>query len=81
MNSNRTPKGTKPRWEAGRGKLARYVGNSGRLLVKDRMVEIVATASGGRTVIKAIGHRGHPVQFTVLTSNLAEPLPQVFDYA
>jgi hypothetical protein len=43
------------------------------------MVEVVAEASGARMVVRAIGHGGAPVQFTVATRNLGQPQPGLFD--
>lgn len=68
----------RPAWEPMPGEYAAYSGKSGRLLRAGELVEVVAEASGRRTVVRAIGYSGRPVQFPVLTRNLCRPQPQLF---
>jgi hypothetical protein len=68
-----------PAWQPVPGCMASYTGRTSRLLRGGREVQVVAEASGGRTVVKALGHAGEPVEFPVLTANLAQPQPFLFD--
>lgn len=61
------------------GKFASYDGKYASLLKLGKIVKVVAEASNKRTVVEAIGRNGHPVKFTVLTSNLEEPQPLLFE--
>lgn len=67
------------KWSPVARQYASYTGRSSPLLRGGRMVEVVAEASGARMVVKAIGHGGTPVQFTVSTHNLGQPQPGLFD--
>lgn len=69
----------KNNWVPVAGKYASYDGKYARLLSPGKIVRVVAEASFGRTVVEAIGRSGHAVKFTVLTSNLEEPQPLLFD--
>ncbi|MDK9702529.1 MAG: hypothetical protein OEL20_05270 [Sulfuritalea sp.] len=66
-------------WAPQPGRYASYTGRTSRLLRGGRMVEVVAEASGRRMVVRAIGHSGRPVEFTVATKNLGRPQPGLFD--
>lgn len=66
-------------WVPVAGKYACYDGKYARLLKPGKIVRVIAEAEIGRTVVEAIGHNGHAVKFTVLTSNLEEPQPLLFD--
>lgn len=67
------------RWSPAARQYASYTGRSSQLLRGGRMVEVVAEASGARMVVRAIGHSGAPVQFTVAARNLGQPQPGLFD--
>lgn len=67
------------KWTPVAGHFASYTGSSSPLLRGGRMVEVVAEASGRRMVVRAIGHAGLPVHFTVATHNLGRPQPGLFD--
>lgn len=56
-----------------------YTGNTSPLLRGGRRVRVIAEASGRRSIVEAIGHQGRPVRFTVKTTNLASPQPDLFD--
>lgn len=71
-------KRTRKQWVPTPGSYASYIGCSSRLLRGGKLLEVVAEATGRRMVVKAIGHAGQPVQFTVLTKNLGQPQPQLF---
>lgn len=73
------PRKRKNSWTPVAGKFASYEGKYGRLLTAGKTVKVVAEASSNRTVVEAIGRKGYPVKFTVLTSNLTEPQPCLFD--
>lgn len=66
-------------WVPVAGKFASYDGKYSSLLKIGKIVKVVAEASNNRTIVEAIGHHGHPVKFTVLTSNLEEPQPLLFE--
>lgn len=70
---------TRKQWVPIPGGYASYIGRSSRLLRGGKLLEVVAEAAGRRIVVKAIGHAGRPVQFTVLAKNLGQPQPQLFD--
>lgn len=67
------------KWVPVAGKYASYDGKYASLLKLGKLVRVIAEASNSRTVVEAIGHRGRPVKFTVLTENLQEPQPLLFD--
>lgn len=67
------------RWAPVPGQYASYTGRTSRLLRGGRTVEVVAEAAGRRMVVKAIGHGGAPVSFTVAAKNLGRPQPGLFD--
>jgi len=69
------------KWAPVPGQYASYTGHASALLRGGRMVEVVAEASGRRMVVRALGHAGAPVQFTVATKNLGRPQPGLFDEA
>lgn len=80
---------TKPRvrrsrstWTPIAGQFAVYVGRTSTLFRNARartaLLEIVGEASTTRTLVKAIGRAGKPIQFTVLTRNIAPPTKQLF---
>lgn len=66
-------------WVPVAGKFASYDGKYSSLLKAGKIVKVVAEASNNRTIVEAIGRHGHPVKFTVLTSNLEEPQPLLFE--
>jgi hypothetical protein len=66
-------------WNPEPGRYASYTGRSSPLLRGGRIVEVVAEACGQRMVVRAIGHQGMPVSFTVATKNLGQPQPGLFD--
>ncbi len=66
-------------WMPVPGGYASYIGRSSRLLRGGELLEVVAEAAGRRMVVRAIGHAGRPVQFTVLAKNLGQPQPQLFE--
>lgn len=70
-----------PKWTPTPGRYASYTGHTSPLLRGGRLVEVIAEASGQCMVVRAIGHRGAPVQFTVATRNLGRPQPGLFDSA
>ena len=67
------------RWARAPGQYASYTGRTSRLLRGGRTVEVLAEAAGHRMVVKAIGHGGAPVSFTVAVKNLGRPPPGLFD--
>lgn len=66
-------------WKPVHGQYASYTGRTSPLLRGGKIVEVLGEASTTRTLVRAIGRAGHPVSFTVLTSNLGQPQPQLFD--
>lgn len=67
------------KWAPTPGHYASYTGNTSPLLRGGRLVEVVAEACAQHMVVRAIGHGGEPVQFTVATRNLGRPQPGLFD--
>lgn len=66
-------------WMPQPGGDAVYTGKAARLLKRGRRITVTAEASGGRFVVKAIGHKGGVVTFTVDAANLGKPQPDLFD--
>lgn len=66
-------------WKPQGSEYATYIGRTSALLRGGRTVQIVGEASTKLTLVRAIGRSGKPVQFCVLTKNLGQPQPQLFD--
>lgn len=66
------------KWQPSPGKYASYSGPA--VTRRGHLLEVVAEASGKRMVVRGIGRKGRPVQFTVLAKNLSQPQPQLFDW-
>lgn len=67
------------KWKPTPGEYATFVGRRRGLLHPGRRLVVVAYAVKRYMVVKAIGHKGYPVIFTVAAANLAEPQPDLFD--
>ena len=65
-------------WQPIIGGLAHYASrHSG--LSRGCPVRVLAEAIGGRMRVGIIGHAGHPVRITVMTTNLLPMPPSLFD--
>ena len=65
-------------WHPAVGSLAFYNGRGSTLSRHGFNVRVVAEARASRLLVEAIGHAGKVVRFTVKTSNLRQPQPDLF---
>lgn len=70
---------TPQQWKPVPGAYASYTGKTSRLLRGAGRVRVIAEASNKRTMVEAIGYKGRPVRFPVMTANLGEPRRDLLD--